>query len=53
MAQWVARLISIRWIPVSREFEIHQGSCCFLRQETLPTLLITGCFQELIRAWFT
>jgi len=25
---------------------------CFLEQETLPLLLITGWFKERIRAWF-
>jgi len=30
-----------------------KGSRCFLEQETLPSMLSTGCFQESIRAWFT
>jgi len=30
-----------------------KGSGCFLVQETLPSLLSTGWFQERIRAWFT
>ena len=29
-----------------------KGSCCFLEQETLPSLLSTGGFQERIRTWF-
>jgi len=29
-----------------------KGPRCFLEQETLPLLLSTGWFQELIRAWF-
>jgi len=28
-----------------------KGSCCFLEQETLPSLLGTGWFQEWIWVW--
>jgi len=44
VAQWVARLIRYRWMPVSREFEPHQRLRCFLEHETLPSLLSTGWF---------
>ena len=52
VAQWVARLTRDRWIPVSREFELHQKKRCFLEQETLVSLLSTGWFQERTRACF-
>jgi len=29
---------------------IFKGICCFLEQETLPSLLSTGWYQEQIRA---
>jgi len=32
---------------------IIKDSRCFLEQETLPSLLSTGWFQERIRVWFT
>jgi len=31
---WVARLTRDRWIPASREFELHQRPRCFLEHET-------------------
>jgi len=32
---------------------VIKGCCCFIEQETLPSLLSTGGFQEHIWAWFT
>ena len=47
MAQWVARLT--RDVEVVGSSAI-KGPRCFIEQETLPLLLSTGWFQELIRA---
>jgi len=48
MAQWVAPLTRYHSV-VSLSF-LDIGSRCFLEQETLPTLLCTGLFQEQIQA---
>ena len=40
-------------MSVSHKSEPHQRLRCFLEQETLPSLLSTGLFQEWIRAWLT
>ena len=50
VAQWVARLTRNPWMHVSRDFKPIKCSRCFLEQETLPSLLSTGWFQERIRA---
>ena len=47
-AQWVERLTCILSVVGSKPIK---GFCCFLEQETLPSLLSTGWFQELISAF--
>jgi len=47
MAQWLACM------PLRFEFEPIKGSSCFLKQNTLPSLLSTGWFREHIQALFT
>ena len=47
VAHWVARLT--RNVEVVGSSPI-KGPCSFLEQETLPSLLSTGWFQERIRA---
>ena len=42
---WYVLVLVVHLRPV-------KGSRCFLEQETLPLLLITGWFQERIRTWF-
>ena len=42
---WYVLVLIVHLRPV-------KGSRCFLEQETLPLLLITGWFQERIRTWF-
>jgi len=37
---------------VSLEFEPHERLHCFLKQETLPSLLSTGLLQERITALY-
>ena len=53
MAHLVARTTRNLWMPVSREFEHHQRLRRLVEQESLPSLLSTGWFQEPIRAQFT
>ena len=46
-AQWVARLTrNVKVVGLSP----IKGPSCFLEQETLPSLLSTGWFQERIQA---
>ena len=49
LAQWVVRLTRNRSVVSSNHIN---GSPCFLEHETLPLLLSTGWFQELIQVWF-
>ena len=50
VAQWVARLIHDRRIPVVVSSSPIKGPRYFLKQVTLFSLLSTGWFQERIRA---
>ena len=47
VAQWFARLTRNEEVVGSSPIKDHR---CFLEQETLPSLLSTGWFQELILA---
>ena len=47
VAQWFARLTRNEEVVGSSPIKDHR---CFLEQETLPSLLSTGWFQQRIRA---